>query len=158
MVIAALRPPTNSDDLYLVSLSFFYGSPYVQYDLYGRWIHLHILYFYKQSVQILYTRVRILYVFCMYITDGQATNKNYKSFTLFYTVQNEFQISAIYCITRNIEENQIIHKIFRVVSRFSRFIPCYIDYLQDSVLHMLCFQLFFLTTHTYKDIITRIIV
>ena len=68
MVIAALRPPTNSDDLCLVSLSFFYGSPYVQYDLYGRWIHLHILYLYKQTVQILYTRVRILY--SMYITDG----------------------------------------------------------------------------------------
>ena len=30
-------------------------------------------------------------------------------------------------ITRNVEENEILHEIFRVVSRFPRYISCYIS-------------------------------
>ena len=30
-------------------------------------------------------------------------------------------------LTQNVEENDILHKIFRVVSRFPRYISCYIS-------------------------------
>ena len=30
-------------------------------------------------------------------------------------------------MTRNVEENEILHKIFRIVSPFLRYIPCYIS-------------------------------
>ena len=43
------------------------------------------------------------------------------------TVRKAIQISAIYRnITCNVEENLILHEIFRVVSCFPRYISCYI--------------------------------
>ena len=157
MVIAAYKyvPKPTATAFFFLTLSFFYGSTYV---------HLYCM---------TYTAAGYTYTYCTFTncTDTVHTRED----TVCISQMDRLQIKIInhshfftpskmnskfprYTVTRNIEENQIIHKIFHVVSRFSRFIPCYIDYLQDSVLHMLCFQLFFFTTHTYKDIITRIIV
>ena len=37
-------------------------------------------------------------------------------------------------ITRNVEENEILHEIFRIKSRFPHYISFYIDYLWASEL------------------------
>ena len=53
-------------------------------------------------------------------------------FSPFYTVQKV--IKNFQDITRNVEEKKILHEIFRVVSRFPRYILCYIseNYIRDS--------------------------
>ena len=38
-------------------------------------------------------------------------------------------------IARNVEENEILHEIFRVVSRFPRYISCYFSKKFDTVLN-----------------------
>ena len=52
-----------------------------------------------------------------------------------------FKLIAFLCnpnlrdITRNIEENEILHEIFRIVSRFLRYISCYISENRLSLGH-----------------------
>ena len=55
--------------------------------------------------------------------------------TVLYEIRNFLQ-NIVHCpesnpnfrdITRNLEENEIPHEIFRVVSRFPRYISCYIS-------------------------------